>query len=215
MIHPRLIPYIEGMTSQTDRLGLISHYLICLNKLLTPLHSAFYDIYVEQIPEPGEDRGIPKKSLVEPLDPNKHVYAQDVVEGLTSFETGRARPYYKVPLLHGTRVRYLLPIMDEFTLKSCVVLDFPSSVMIDLMLVRLFNTMFVNLQKTLIVKDQDPLTGLNNRRSFDESISQVLDQISYTAHPNRTGVRGACLAVLDIDHFKRVNDSFGDRKSVV
>lgn len=42
---------------------------------------------------------------------------------------------------------------------------------------------------------QDALTGLPNRRAFDEACA--------------TEQRGSTLAVLDIDHFKRVNDTFG------
>lgn len=44
----------------------------------------------------------------------------------------------------------------------------------------------------------DALTGLGNRRALQEA---------YAAHV-ATGTRG-CLAVCDIDHFKRINDSFG------
>ena len=43
----------------------------------------------------------------------------------------------------------------------------------------------------------DPLTGLPNRRAFDEAF----DRLDDTA--------GACLAVVDIDRFKRINDGFG------
>lgn len=44
----------------------------------------------------------------------------------------------------------------------------------------------------------DPLTGLANRRAFDAALDRVLG-----------GGRPACLAVVDIDHFKRVNDQWG------
>jgi diguanylate cyclase (GGDEF)-like protein len=49
---------------------------------------------------------------------------------------------------------------------------------------------------------RDPLTGLGNRRSFDESLA--------SAH-RRARRQGLGLAVLmiDIDHFKRLNDTFG------
>jgi diguanylate cyclase len=46
----------------------------------------------------------------------------------------------------------------------------------------------------------DKLTGLLNRWAFDKA----LDELIKTATPEK-----ACLAILDIDHFKRVNDSFG------
>ncbi|MBX9929305.1 MAG: GGDEF domain-containing protein [Gemmatimonadaceae bacterium] len=48
----------------------------------------------------------------------------------------------------------------------------------------------------------DPLTGLANRRAFEELLQRVL------AEATRFGTSCA-LAVIDIDHFKRVNDTHG------
>lgn len=48
----------------------------------------------------------------------------------------------------------------------------------------------------------DPLTGLHNRRHFDECLRQE-------THRARTRQAPLALAMLDIDHFKRINDSHG------
>jgi diguanylate cyclase (GGDEF)-like protein len=48
----------------------------------------------------------------------------------------------------------------------------------------------------------DPLTGLSNRRYFDEQLQRVL------AESDRSGLP-ASLIMADIDYFKRVNDNFG------
>lgn len=48
---------------------------------------------------------------------------------------------------------------------------------------------------------RDPLTGLYNRRGFDRAADQVAR--------NATGIDGAALLVIDIDHFKQVNDDHG------
>jgi diguanylate cyclase (GGDEF)-like protein len=48
----------------------------------------------------------------------------------------------------------------------------------------------------------DPLTGLKNRRRFEEDLRTEL------ARSGRFGVDGALL-MLDLDHFKRVNDTLG------
>ena len=48
----------------------------------------------------------------------------------------------------------------------------------------------------------DGLTGLANRRAFDQCLDAcLLDEASQT--------NGLCLVMLDIDHFKRVNDTHG------
>jgi len=47
----------------------------------------------------------------------------------------------------------------------------------------------------------DPLTGLLNRRAFNAMVA---------LRPLETASRRSnCVAVLDLDHFKRINDSFG------
>lgn len=48
----------------------------------------------------------------------------------------------------------------------------------------------------------DPLTGVGNRRSFD----QCLEAEVRRSHAEHTPL---CLIMADIDHFKRVNDTFG------
>ena len=48
----------------------------------------------------------------------------------------------------------------------------------------------------------DPLTGAHNRRSFMQGLAQEMHRVQ------RTGEVGALL-MLDIDHFKRVNDTWG------
>jgi diguanylate cyclase (GGDEF)-like protein len=48
----------------------------------------------------------------------------------------------------------------------------------------------------------DPLTGVKNRRSMDEELDAA------AASAERTGISHA-LVILDIDHFKRINDEFG------
>ncbi|MFN0040943.1 MAG: GGDEF domain-containing protein [Burkholderiales bacterium] len=49
----------------------------------------------------------------------------------------------------------------------------------------------------------DPLTGIRNRRGLDEAVRKA------EADEESAGLSGACLIILDIDHFKRCNDSYG------
>jgi len=65
-------------------------------------------------------------------------------------------------------------------------------------------------QELLLLKNQelekmaflDPLTALPNRRYFDEVVKKEVAQI-------RRSARQSCLIILDVDHFKNVNDTFG------
>ena len=49
---------------------------------------------------------------------------------------------------------------------------------------------------------RDPLTGLYNRRHLEDSLSREL-------HRARRGESPLCIAMLDLDHFKSFNDTFG------
>jgi diguanylate cyclase (GGDEF)-like protein len=52
------------------------------------------------------------------------------------------------------------------------------------------------------LSSHDPLTGLPNRREFELAIERELDRVARSAER-------ALLLMIDIDHFKRINDSFG------
>jgi diguanylate cyclase (GGDEF)-like protein len=56
----------------------------------------------------------------------------------------------------------------------------------------------------------DVLTGLRNRQSFDDIIDSVYQKLQkHTRRGNDVWQHQAFLAILDIDHFKRVNDTYG------
>lgn len=49
---------------------------------------------------------------------------------------------------------------------------------------------------------KDPLTGLSNRRHFRNVLDRTIDMVARSGDP-------ALLLMLDIDHFKKVNDTYG------
>lgn len=70
----------------------------------------------------------------------------------------------------------------------------------------LFVYVFANLtrqQRKALIKlsRRDPLTNLRNRRAFDLALDQFIGLIRDNRH--------TCMLLIDIDHFKEVNDKFG------
>jgi len=59
-----------------------------------------------------------------------------------------------------------------------------------------------SVQQTMEMAIKDPLTGLYNRRYFDSHMEALLDKAC-------AGGQALSLMVLDIDHFKLVNDTYG------
>jgi two-component system, cell cycle response regulator len=59
-----------------------------------------------------------------------------------------------------------------------------------------------NVQASIEMAIVDTLTGLNNRRFFNTNFAALMDQAARRGRP-------LSLMILDIDHFKRVNDTLG------
>lgn len=59
-----------------------------------------------------------------------------------------------------------------------------------------------SMQATIEMAVIDPLTGLNNRRYMESQLASVLQKAQARRNP-------VSLMILDIDHFKRVNDTYG------
>ncbi len=56
------------------------------------------------------------------------------------------------------------------------------------------------LKSSKLEAERDPLTGLHNRRSFERHMDELM---------RSGGCEGRCLVLVDIDHFKSFNDSYG------
>jgi diguanylate cyclase (GGDEF)-like protein len=78
-------------------------------------------------------------------------------------------------------------------------------------------SVYRNYQSLLDYSERDSLTGLLNRKTFDEKFSRMVAvrPVDLPAPEQETDRRhhadekSQWLAVVDIDHFKRVNDTFG------
>ena len=100
-------------------------------------------------------------------------------------------------------VYFLLDIKSLFNVIN--VLYWVTSMLTGLMAIyttehlRKTNQLFREYKKSATV---DPLTGLNNVRSFDEALNHAIQVTTNDEKP-------LSLLVIDIDHFKNVNDTYG------
>ncbi|NUO72466.1 MAG: GGDEF domain-containing protein [Frateuria sp.] len=77
-----------------------------------------------------------------------------------------------------------------------------------------FARIYANYITLLNESERDKLTGLYNRRSFERHLQRMFRPLAAARRPHerrapRADDAGVWLAIFDIDHFKRVNDTFG------
>jgi two-component system cell cycle response regulator len=64
------------------------------------------------------------------------------------------------------------------------------------------NRLRVNYEQSIALASTDPLTGVHNRRYLDTHLDQLLQRA-------RTNNKPLSVAFCDIDHFKKLNDTYG------
>ena len=110
-----------------------------------------------------------------------------------------------------------LPVWLNDKVSSCIELVSPAPYSKEAMhVIEGILSVYRNYQSILDYSERDSLTGLLNRKTFDEKFSRLLAASVPEGTPEGQERRthqesdlGHWLAVIDIDHFKRDNDQFG------
>jgi diguanylate cyclase (GGDEF)-like protein len=108
----------------------------------------------------------------------------------------------------GDALRFIHPILGLKGVTGFLVIKAAKHVERDQELATILLGFFRNYVLLLNDNQRDHLTGLLNRKSFDDKIMKMILSLSNTNKRDADKVH-YCLAVTDIDHFKRVNDTYG------
>ena len=110
-----------------------------------------------------------------------------------------------------------LPVRRDKELLGCIELGMAKPLtQRQLNLIDGMRGLYANYLSLLRYSQIDTLTRLLNRKTFDESLQQMLAAVKAKSlnkpaaeRRSETDEHAQWLAVMDIDHFKRVNDTFG------
>ena len=218
-----VVDHLAELTAFRDRDALDATLVGALKDLLQPLAVAIY----RRVGEPGGERWLTRARLG-PGDLTPH--ADPLFADLESLPALDAHPQRAACLLEQrTLVGEPAP---EGAQAGTVLACFPlggegdSAGVLELVAARPLGEeqrrlgasilrIYRNFQGLLDYSERDTLTGLLNRKTFDESFLRVAlgaqpDAAAVPVEQRRPGVSGApWLGVVDIDHFKRVNDTHG------
>jgi diguanylate cyclase (GGDEF)-like protein len=110
---------------------------------------------------------------------------------------------------HGRRL--VLPLYGVRHIMALLVLEGLTDLGVSEAQLAKLLAVYSNQAFLLARNERDALTGLYNRQSFDERLKRVA---AASGHANRRAGGGPalqrhCFALVDIDHFKQVNDTYG------
>jgi len=94
-------------------------------------------------------------------------------------------------------VAFVLHQMNEHAIRHMPVIEHDE--LVGILSIRELTKAYELLQ---IEANTDPLTQVSNRRSFLKTLDQEFERARRYGHP-------LCVAMIDLDHFKQVNDTFG------
>lgn len=110
--------------------------------------------------------------------------------------------------------RLFVPILHEGRALGALQLEGESPLQGALALAEGYARIYANYTTLLSESERDKLTGLYNRRTFERHLQRLFRHppgaiVPHERRALRSGAPGVWLAIFDIDHFKRINDTYG------
>ena len=212
--HARVLESIARLTEKRDRESLELCLMQTMFELLSAEEIALYRVEGTQF------------GLLVRINPEGHWIASDNVSDIDSLESINNDSLFadclqkqrmQMELVSARISRYAFPILYQGRGVGVLCLEAKNDLADDRRLIAGFLRIYQNYLALIDENDHDKLTGLLNRKTFDERFISILLAARLGKEPLRPSDRRqdsryspqCWLAIIDIDHFKRINDNYG------
>ncbi len=202
----KLLQSVAKLIEKPDVRAFELSLIATLNELISANSIRFCQLH--------QNPGVPDQKLVVYSTGNEAVSEGEAYEAVL-LESDKAlveclQTQRRIVATFGSKpgVRVIHPIKDVGGVIGFLVLECEREDAKDQETVAILLEFYKNYVSLLNDSQRDKLTGLLNRKTFDDKVLQIIAS-QRSAKRADDGRGGYCLAVLDIDHFKRVNDKFG------
>lgn len=201
---------IDNVTRMESILKLTEYkeYIPLTQSLLSELHSINNIHNVKLYEIVGDLESTPLDTLM--LKDVLHILCQpipfyDVVKSYSQHSSGQLAQ----PILEEEILQTVFPIQSNAYIQRILVIDWSNLHPDNWKYILKSIEIYSNLLNIIDEKDRDRLTGLLNRHTFDNNLENILGFSKLQSKTTRGSNENSWIAILDIDHFKRINDNFG------
>jgi diguanylate cyclase (GGDEF)-like protein len=195
----QLIESVVTLTEQRDELTLLRSLLEAIREMLPGGEAALVWLV------PGKERGQWVEDSGSPL-PKPMI---PITDGLLD-EIARLSTDAPMKELDQDGQHYLISSLGfSEGRRKAIAIRKPVWTTTDMQIAQGMIKIHANYARLLFDSERDTLTGLYNRKKMEQKISELLSARAGGFNREQDSGRADYLAVLDIDHFKRVNDTFG------
>lgn len=207
---------VAVITGQRDRDLLAISLVNTLDELIRCNRIAMYRIYPY---EQDKVATLVSEARVTRRQPSPPQEQNIVISGNENFSTVVNSGTELVQQLSGGIFLSVYPITGPHGVVGLLEMTSDAHSDMDRHLILALLKVYSNYLALLDESETDTLTGLLNRRTFDNNIEKIISEYSEPEQENPSAENPArraenaeyphWLAVIDVDHFKRVNDRFG------